>query len=294
MAINEKGFDLHTHSRASDGFLAPAALVTKARSMLAGMALTDHDSVHGLVEALTAAERQGFPVIPGVEFTTDRGRHELHILAYFVDHRRPELSVKLAKVAEARLERAKEMHRRLVALGFPLRWETVSQQAPGPYVGRPHIMRALIAQGLVQRQQADKFFQAYLARGAPAYVPHQELETKDAIHLALAAGGVPVLAHPGLVGTDDFLPELVEEGLAGLEVHYPRHGPQALARYSALAARYGLVATGGSDFHGEPGGVQLGQAVVDARAVEALAGKAAGGTGQAFLATLHIPNQARE
>ena len=274
--------------------LSPSALVKRACGHLAGLALTDHDSIAGLEEALAAGRELGFPVVPGVEFTTDYDRYEVHILAYFLDHRHPELTSRLDEVVQGRVGRAREMVAKLAALGFPLPWEAVLAQTPGMFIGRPHIVRALVAAGLVRPDAVDRFFQEYLVSGAPAYVPHQELSTAEAIRLALAAGGVPVLAHPGRMGTEAVLKELVPRGLAGLEVYYPKHGAAEVARYLYLAEEFGLIPTGGSDCHGEPGGTVLGQATAPFAAVEALARRAANPAGQVFLADLHIPKRPRE
>ncbi len=287
-------FDLHTHSTASDGLLPPSAVVRRAKPILSGISLTDHDSLDGVAEALAAGREEGMPVIPGVEFTTDQGQHEVHILAYFVDHLEPQLTSRLAEVVQRRVVRAQEIVDRLVRLGFRVSWEEVKRQAPGVYIGRPHIVRALVAQGLVRREAVDRFFQTYLVSGAPAYVPHEELSTAEAIALACAAGGVPVLAHPGLVGTDDILPGLVLAGIGGVEVNHPRHGPADVARYRRFAAKYGLIATGGSDYHGEPNGTRLGEASTGLETVAALAQRARGPIGRSFLSALHIPNATRE
>lgn len=280
-------YDLHTHTKASDGLLSPRELVMLGNRRLAGMAVTDHDSTAGLDEAMAAGAELGFPVIPGLEFTTDYGAHEIHILGYFIDHRHPELAACLERVVAGRLERARGIVDRLRGLGYPLSWEMVRAQAPGPYIGRPHVLRALVASGLVSKHESDRFFQDYLAVGRPAFLPHQEIDAKEAIRLTLAAGGVPVLAHPGRVGSESMLAELVGEGLGGLEVYYPRHEPGDVVHFSRMAARFNLVVTGGSDYHGEPDGVDLGRASVPFSSVEALALRAAGGAGRAFLSGLH-------
>lgn len=285
-------FDLHTHTRASDGLLTPSELVAYARKKgLAGIAVTDHDSVDGLEEALAAGREWGYPVVPGVEFTTDYGPYEVHILAYFIDHRHPELTARLAEVAAGRLARAERMVARLAALGYPVPWEAVRAQAPGPYIGRPHVVRALVAAGVVPRKEAERFFQEYLIPGAPAYVPHEELATEEAVRLALVAGGVPVLAHPGRVGGLEMLPELVGLGLAGLEADYPRHSAGEIAHYRRLASAYDLIPTGGSDFHGDPAGPALGQASCGPESVVALARRARSPVGRTFLSNLHIPEE---
>ena len=285
------GYDLHTHSRCSDGLLRPGELVRRARLRVAGLAITDHDSVAGVEEALAAGTATCMPVVPGVELTTDLGRHEVHILGYFIDHRHPALRSKLSRVCRGRLTRAKRIVANLVEMGIPLPWMEVCRQAPGVFMGRPHIMRALIAAGLVRRGAEDAFFQEYLASGGRAFVPHEELGTEEAILLTLMTGGVPVLAHPGRIGEDAILPGLVALGLRGIEIHYPTHGPAEVERYLAFARAYGLVVTGGSDFHGHSGGPRLGDGVTSPTGVRTLARYATGYAGWAFLSTLdmHIP-----
>jgi len=286
---NHLRFDLHTHTRASDGLLSPRELVVLAkRRSLAGIAVTDHDTVDGLGEALTTSEEEGYPVIPGVELTTDYDRFEVHILAYFIDHRHPELRARLAEVTHDRLARAEEMVARLNALGYHLAWEAVRARANGPYIGRPHLVRALVETGVIPREKAEDFFRAYLVPGAPAYVPHRELATEEAIRLALAAGGVPVLAHPGRMGNPKLIPRLVAVGLVGLETDYPLHSAQETAFYRRLASTYGLVPTGGSDFHGEPNGPSLGLATCEGASVLALVRHARGPLAPAFLGKLYI------
>ncbi|MGE5527900.1 MAG: PHP domain-containing protein [Patescibacteria group bacterium] len=287
-------FDLHTHTRASDGLLAPAELVAQAGTCLAGLAVTDHDTVAGLAEALAAGEEAGVPVVPGVELTTDHGPYEVHILAYFVDHGHEGLLAALGRVIEGRVARAKEIVARLARRGLPLPWAEVERQAPGVFIGRPHIMRALIARGMVHPAHADRFFRQNLAAGAPAFVPHMEMTTGEAIGLALAAGGVPVLAHPGRTGADHLLPELLAQGLQGIEARYPSHTPGETARYERLAREHDLVVTGGSDYHGNTDGPRLGQAAAPPANVAALAERAASRFGRAFLSALHVPGKKGE
>ena len=284
------GFDLHTHSLASDGVLLPAELVKLATASTSGIALTDHDTVAGLDEAAAEAGRRGFPFIPGVELTTDYGPYEVHVLGYFIDRRHPSLIERLDMVARDRSRRAQEIVARLAGLGFPVAWEEVLAQTHGSAVGRPHILNALIAAGLVARDRSEAFFSAFLAKGAPAFVPHRELPTEEAVGLAAAAGGVPVLAHPGRICADGLLPRLVEMGIRGLEIHYPAHSPAETFEYARLAAHYGLIPTGGSDFHGKPGGPTLGLAVAGWQSVHDLA-KCAGAVGEVFLATLNITEE---
>lgn len=282
--VSGGAFDLHTHSSASDGLLKPAELVKRAHSRVSGIALTDHDSTLGWAEALSAGDTLGFPVIPGLEFTTDFGQHEVHILAYFIETDHPALASALTRVADDRLARAREMVDKLNGLGIPLAWEAVRRQAPGAYIGRPHIVRALISSRLIRQSATDDFFREYLVSGAPAYVAHEEISTQQAVALTLAAGGVPVLAHPGRMLADtDLLPLLVSWGLGGIETYYPSHGPAEITNLIGLAGQYNLVITGGSDFHGDPNGSRLGDGSVNFNAVEELALRATGNAGTRFL-----------
>jgi predicted metal-dependent phosphoesterase TrpH len=283
---NKSLFDLHTHSSASDGLLRPAGLVKLAGGLLAGIALTDHDTVTGLDEALDAGREIDFPVIPGIELTTDYGQSEVHVLGYFIDHRHAPLVAKLDEVARARERRAREIMARLDGLGFGLTWEEVAGRTPGPVIGRAHIVRALIAKGLVRADGWDAFFRDYLVNGAPAHVPHEEIGTVEAIRLILASGGVPVVAHPGCIGDDAIPPALFAAGAAGLEARCAKHRPDEVIHYTRMARDRGLVVTGGSDYHGEPGGVVLGQANATLNTVEELARRATNPGAQEFLAAL--------
>ena len=282
-------FDLHTHTCASDGLLSPRELIALARRHgLTGIAVTDHDTVNGLDEALAAGEEEGYPVVPGVELTTDYGRFEVHILAYFIDYRHPELCARLAEVAQGRLRRAEEMVAKINALGYPLRWEEVKAKANGPFIGRSHLVRTLVETGVIPPEKAGDFFRTYLVPGTAAYVPHQDLPTEEAVRVALAAGGVPVLAHPGRMGNPALIPELIALGMVGLEVDYPLHSARETAFYRQLVNEYGLISTGGSDFHGDGAGPCLGQAVCGAESVLALARRARSENAQVFLAKMHI------
>lgn len=244
--------DLHTHSTASDGLLAPARLVRTAREHgVHTLALTDHDTTGGVDEALAEARRVHIEVIPGVEINTDVDEYEVHMLGYFVDHARAGFQAFLARMRAGRVDRARAMVEKLCALGVPVEWERVQALAAGASVGRPHVARALVeARRVATVQEA---FERFLGRRGPAYVPRLKVSPEEAVEAVLAAGGVPVLAHPGWASSGPVIervPQLVAHGLAGLEVYYPDHTAEMTARYLEIARRYSLVVTGGTDFHG--------------------------------------------
>lgn len=225
------------------------------------LALTDHDTTAGVDEALAAGRRHGVEVIPGVEINTDVGEHEIHILGYFVDHADGAFQAFLGGRREARVRRAEEMVRRLLALGVRVEWARVREIASGAAVGRPHIARALVEAGRVASLQ--EAFERYLGRDGPAYVPRAALAPEEAVEVIARASGVPVLAHPGWSSSGPVLrrvPGLVARGLAGIEIYYPDHTPEMVEACRALAARYRLVATGGTDYHG--GGARTGHAAL--------------------------------
>lgn len=186
--------DLHTHTTASDGTLSPAELVREAAAVgLQILAVTDHDTTDGIQQAQEEARRCGLELVPGVELSTDTAGAEVHILGYFVDWRDPEFTALLRRMREDRVERAREMVRRLNRLGLPLTFDDVARQADGA-VGRPHVARALVAAGYVS--SFEEAFTRYLARGRPAYVERRRFTPEEAVEVVLRAGGVPVLAHP--------------------------------------------------------------------------------------------------
>lgn len=215
------------------------------------LALTDHDSVEGLEEALAAGRALGVDIIPAVELNTDLGGAEVHILGYFVDATSAPFRSLLAHLRSGRRDRARRMVERLQALGVPVSWSEVEAVSSGGAVGRPHVARALVRAGVVG--SVAEAFERFLARGAPAYVPRTELTPEEAVRAILEAGGVPVLAHPGWASSGpvlDRVPLLVEHGLGGIEAYYPDHSPAWVSQCVEMARRYGLVVTGGTDFHG--------------------------------------------
>ena len=274
--------DLHTHSTASDGWLSPRKLVEKAASEgLWALGLTDHDSVAGLDEAWEACRGLPLTFVPGVELSTDRAEADCHILGYFVDHRHPRLVRALSAFLEERRARGELMVQRLRELGIPISWERVQELAKGGIVARPHVAEALLEAGYVSSRQ--EAFDRYIGHGRPAYVTRSKLSPEEAVHLIRAVHGVPVLAHPTFADPDHdfaaelaqqipypFLESLCEAGLLGLEAYYTDYSPELTARLRELAQHYGLIVTGGSDFHGNPEGPALGSVGVPPEAVTQL------------------------
>ncbi len=239
--------DLHLHTTASDGQFSPSELVAMAlEGGLLTIAITDHDTTAGIDEALEAARGTGLEVIPGVEISCDVPREEVHLLGYYLDHHHPTLQGKLRAMRDARLQRAKGMLAKLEALGFPLPWEMVAELAGEGSVGRPHIAQAMFKMGHVA--STDEAFDLYIGRNGPAYVERYKISPSAAVALVKEARGLPVLAHP--LRVTHFLPSLLEAGLVGLEAYYNGYSPEEMRGLAALARKFDLIATGGSDFHG--------------------------------------------
>jgi predicted metal-dependent phosphoesterase TrpH len=244
--------DLHTHTTASDGYLSPEALVRGARTAgIQILGVTDHDTVDAVPEVAAHAGPAGIVVVPGVELSAYWRRVELHILGYFLDPGNSTLASFLASTRAARLERLHAMISRLWRLGIAVSAADVVAEARHGTVGRPHLARVLVRQGVVD--SVDAAFDRYLATDKPAYVPRPDVSVRDAIGVIHEAGGMASLAHPGLHERDDALPDLLAAGLDAIEVYHPNHVPHKTARYRRLAASRGLFVTGGSDFHGAPG-----------------------------------------
>jgi 3',5'-nucleoside bisphosphate phosphatase len=253
MAAASSGFvDLHTHSTASDGTVPPDEVVAAARA--AGMdaiALTDHDTLAGVPLATAAGRALGVRIVPGVELSAHDGDREIHLLALHMT-RLELLEVRLESFRGARVVRASQIVDRLRALGLDVTHEMVTIEAGDSAVGRPHIARAMIRAGAA-RDFRDAF-DRYLGSGRPAFVDKERLDVRDAISLAHEAGALAVWAHPGMEGRRVRLEPLVEMGLDGVEVKHPSHSAEDVKRLAALAEFFGLVSSGGSDWHGTPEG----------------------------------------
>ena len=252
--------DLHTHTTASDGELSPQELVNAARAAGIGvLAVTDHDTMAGVPKALAAGEAAGIEVIGGVEMSchwrTAAGRPQtVHVLGYFCDPRAEEMARLDRAKRDSRSDRARRMVERLNGLGVAVTFERVREIAGDAQIGRPHIARAIIEGGY--EDDWNRVFERWLGNDAPAYVSGERTLVPEAIALIHAAGGLAVIAHPyydfhgGRLELDRLLPAAVECGLAGLEVFYGSFADGERAWALSHAARYDLIPTGGSDFHG--------------------------------------------
>jgi hypothetical protein len=259
--------DLHTHSTASDGVLPPAEVVAAAHAAgLAAMALTDHDTVAGVAEAQATGERLGLRVVAGAELSAFVDREEIHLLALHLD-RVDVIAGELARFRDDRVTRAEQMVERLNALGVAVTMDDVQREAAGGAVGRPHVARAVVAAG--GARDVREAFDRFLGNGRPACVEKPRLAAAEAIRLVHDAGGVCVWAHPGPEGRRERVESLVASGLDGLEVLHPRHGAEDEARLGALVDHFGLVSSGGSDWHGTTDGYRvLGQMQVPLAVLE--------------------------
>jgi len=248
--------DLHLHSRFSDGTYGPEELAAHARRCgLAAIALTDHDSVEGCAATARACETAGIEFIAGTELTAEQEGNELHILGYFVDTQDPGLLTEIARFQAVRQDRIREMVRRLNRIGVPLSAEAVFTLADCRAPGRPHVARALVAARLCR--SLDEAFERFLKRDRPAWVPKFKMSGPKALELVHQAGGVAVLAHPGLNRTDNVIPDMVEAGMDGIECFHTKHSTATTERYLELAGRFQLLVTGGSDCHGASKGKPL-------------------------------------
>jgi 3',5'-nucleoside bisphosphate phosphatase len=271
--------DLHCHSTASDGTRPPAEVMRRARAAgLDVVALTDHDTQAGHAQARQALPA-GLTLVPGIELSCQLRGHSVHLLGYLADPGHPGLAAECEAIRADRVRRAQAMVDRLRGLGVPVTWAQVAALASGT-VGRPHIARAMVAAGVISRP-AEAFTSDWLAPGGRAYVARYALDPVRAVSLVRAAGGVAVLAHPGLPARGWIIPDgdiaaLAAAGLAGLEAGHPDHEPAERDRLRALAASLGLAVTAGSDDHGSLTGDRLGCATTAADDYERLLAGAAG------------------
>lgn len=263
--------DLHTHSLRSDGALSPADLVNRAAARgVKVQALSDHDTLAGVAEAVAAGAPLGVRIIPATELNTESEWGDAHVLGYFIDPEDSALEDRLRWLRANRGRRIELMVEKLNALGYAVDLARVLEIAQGGALGRPHLAQALFEKGYVPSY--DDAFDTLIAKDSPAYVARVGLDPFEAVALVRKHGGVPSLAHPGtVIGLDQLLPKLVAAGLAGLEAYYGEHSPEMTARCLALAHDLDLVPTGGSDFHGRgEHGTDLGGVFVPPETIERL------------------------
>ena len=243
--------DLHIHSTASDGRLSPVDIIHQAvEKGLSVIAITDHDSVDGIASAVVTAKAfSKLRVIPGIELSTDVPQGEIHVLGYFIDYTDHEFQVILEGLRNSRFKRAQGMVAKLKNLGVHIDWERVQEIAGTGSIGRPHIAQAMLGKGYISSMK--EAFDKYISRNGPAYVERDKMTPIEAVELILKFNGLPVLAHPFTASNPEtMIIELKAAGLTGIETYYNDYTTAEINELISFADRYGLIPTGGSDYHG--------------------------------------------
>lgn len=243
--------DLHIHTTFSDGKLTPAQIVQKSQAIgLKAIAITDHDTANGIPPAIDEANKyRNIEVVPGIEINTYYNGEEIHILGYYIDYDSAELKYILSDILKKRVERAVKIVEKLKQLGINISFNDISKKATGPSIGRPHIAQILIEKGYVESM--EEAFEKFLNPGSPAYVPRYKLTPFYAIDLIKKSRGIPVLAHPGLLHSNQIIDELVDYGIMGIEVYHKDHTYVQVKALIDFATEKNLLMTGGSDCHGD-------------------------------------------
>ncbi|WP_026669233.1 PHP domain-containing protein [Butyrivibrio sp. AE3006] len=251
-----KKVDLHTHSTASDGTFSPSELVDLAvQKGLSAIALTDHDTVDGLEEAIRHSEENypDFELVPGIEYSTVRNGKDVHIVGLYIDYKDEEYRAGLQEFIDSRTRRNRKICEKLTDAGMPVTYEELVEANPGAVITRAHFGRLLLAKGYVK--SISEAFDRFIGDRCPCYVPREKITPQMAIEQILKAKGVPILAHPVLYGLgkdamDELVGEMKEAGVVGIEALYATYTPQDERDMRALATKYDLLISGGSDFHG--------------------------------------------
>jgi len=247
--LSQSYIDLHLHTLFSDGISTPEEVAKEAHNMdLAAIALTDHDTIEGCQRQAEACVEYGIEFIPGTELSTDIQGHEMHLLGYFLDIENEELIQETTRYQENRTNRVHDLVQQLNSIGVGLHADQVFDLAKCKAPGRPHVARALVKHGFCGTM--DEAFTRYLRKGAPGWTPKVNAPFEEGIRLIHQAGGIAVMAHPGLNKIDHLIPDMVHAGLDGIECWHSKHPKSTTKRYREMAARLGLLSTGGSDCHG--------------------------------------------
>ena len=247
--------DLHVHSDKSDGSLSPCALVDLALLKgLSAFALTDHDTTAGLQEAMAAGQAKGIEVIPGIEFSTEYGGRDIHIVGLFLDENAPAFRAHIREFVQSRIWRNKKLCARLQEAGIYIPYEALLDTFPDCVIPRGHYARYLLDKGYVK--SLKEAFDRYLGDHTPYFVPREKITPRQAVELILQTKGIPVLAHPllyhmGKEALETLVRRLADAGLVGIEVFYSTHSEGETRQMQQLASRFGLLPSGGSDFHGK-------------------------------------------
>jgi predicted metal-dependent phosphoesterase TrpH len=241
--------DLHLHTLFSDGTYTPQELIEEAgKQDLSAISIVDHDTVEGIEPTMEIAKSKNIEVISGIELSAEYDGLEIHILGYLVDYKRKDLIERLGSLRENRIERIYKIVDKLKDIGVALKAEAVFDMAKQGTVGRLHIARAMLKEGLVS--STWEAFHKYIGEKSPAYICGFKFSPQEAIKLIKDVGGIPVLAHPYTLSRDDLIPQFIEQGMMGLEAYYPEHTQGMTNLYLSLAKKFNLLVTGGSDCHG--------------------------------------------
>lgn len=241
--------DLHIHTLFSDGTFTPKEVVdTAKKENLSCISVVDHDTVEAIDSVEKEAALASIENIPGIEITSDENDVEYHILGYFIDHKDKSFLQLLDKIVSARVERVYLIVKKLKKHGINIEAEDIFKLAGKGTVGRLHIARVMKREGHIY--STNEAFQKYIGNNGPCYVARFKLTPKQAIAAIINTGGIPAIAHPLDLGNDDLVPQLVEWGLKGVEVYYLEYSEATINRYLAIAEKYNLLVTGGSDCHG--------------------------------------------
>ncbi|WCK53131.1 PHP domain-containing protein [Aneurinibacillus sp. Ricciae_BoGa-3] len=246
-----KRVDLHSHTTASDGTFTPEQSIARALANgLSAFAITDHDTVAAFPHAIEEGEKYNVEIVPGIEISSVYEGKDVHVLGYYMDYTDEKFLNRVEELRNVRNTRNQMIVDKLVSLGIPITMDEVRSRRTDKNgnIGRPHIAQVLVDKGVVASTQ--EAFDKYLSTSGAAYTNPPRITPAEAVQLILDAGGVPVLAHPGLYKNVELARELIGVGLKGIEVFHPDHGPEDEATYGSLADEYGLIKTGGSDFHG--------------------------------------------
>lgn len=244
--------DLHIHTDHSDGLQTPGEAVDSGLTLgLKAISITDHDVVTGVIEAREYASGKDIEVVTGIELSASKENDDVHILGYFLDPTHDELCQTIERFRRIRLERGKKMVERLAAIDIVFDFDAIVEKAGKAAIGRPHLAEALVEGGFVSNY--NEAFRKYLGLHGPVYVPKAKITPAAAIELLHKAGGIAVMAHPGLTNEDHMIEEMTAAGLDGIEIFHPTHKAADRKRYRRLAEKLGLVCTGGSDSHNRKG-----------------------------------------
>lgn len=274
------GYDLHTHTDLSDGTTSIEANVADAVALgLEGLGVTDHDTTAPFARAVEAAAGTGLELVLGTEFSAEHDGFSVHVLGYWIDPDDRPLQDEMDRLRNERYDRAVAIVERFRALDVPVTFARVQELAGAAPIGRPHIAQAVVETGAAATTR--EVFDTWLADGGPAYVAKHAVDPVRAVELLTGAGGVAVLAHPGLFGArdgvqgldDEVVEAMVEAGLAGIEADHPDHTDAHRTRYRDLARGLGLAVTAGSDYHGEAKTNRLGSATTPRLVIEELRGR---------------------